>query len=341
MMSSNAGQIPASRRGATTMRAACCEAYGPPEVVRLREMALPVLRRDELLIRVQAATVSSGDARVRAMRVPRGFGLLARLALGLRRPRQPVLGTELAGEVVAKSDAGETGDFAIGDPVIGFTDVAMGAHAEYCRVPRSATVPRPPGVPPSEAAALFFGGTTALVFLRRAALQAGERLLVIGAAGSVGSAVVQLARHLGALVTAVCSARNAPLMARLGVNEMLDYEAVDFARSGRRWDVIFDTTGTVSRQRAKVVLSEQGRLVLVAADLPAMLSSSVGAPRGRRVIAGIATPGAPELAELAGLAAQGVLRPVIDRCYPLDRITDAHRYVDEGHKRGNVVIHIP
>lgn len=323
------------------MRAACCEAYGPAEVVRLREVPVPVPRRGELLVRVRAATVSSGDARVRAMRVPRGFGLLARLALGLRRPRQPVLGTELAGEVAAIAAGEEARGFSIGDPVIAFPDVAMGAHAEYCRVPCAAVVPRPPGVPPAEAAALFFGGTTALAFLRRAALQPGERLLVNGAAGSVGSAAVQLAVHMGAKVTAVCSARNAPLMTSLGVHDVIDYASVDFAQSGRRWDLVFDTTGTVSWRRAKSALSERGRLVLVAADLPDTLSSVVRLPGSRRqVIAGVARAGASELAELAGLAAQGVLRPVIDRCYPLERIAEAHRYVDGGHKRGIVVIQI-
>lgn len=321
------------------MLAACCEAYGPPEVIRLRDLPLPEPRRGELLVRVEATTVSSADARLRAMRVPRGFAPVARLAVGLRRPRQPVFGAELTGEVMAVGPGVE--GVALGSRVIAFPDFALGAHAEFCRVPQMATVPRPANLSVSEAAALCFGGVTALAFLRRADLQPGERILVHGAAGSVGSAAVQLARHLGAQVTAVCSARHLPLMATLGVEDVLVRDAVDFARCGRRWDVVMDLSGAVSLQHASAALSDTGRLVLVAADLPTTLTAiAERRKRHPRLIAGVTAAGSGMLAELAGLAAQGLYRPVIDRCYPLDRIVEAHHHVDHGSKRGNVVVSV-
>lgn len=322
------------------MKAVVCERYGPPEVLRLAETAKPQPRADELLIRIHATTVTSADRRIRAMDAPQGFGLLMRLAFGMSRPRQPVLGSELAG--VVEAVGGAVRDFRPGDRVFAFADARMGCHAEYrCMPGKGAVAPIPANMDFAQAAALSFGGTTALSFFRRANLQPGERVLINGASGGVGTAAIQLARHLGAEVTAVCSAANAGLVTSLGAVRVIDYAREDFAQSGEHWDVIMDTVGTAPYARASAALRPGGRLLAVLAGLPDMLTTPLRARlEGKRVIAGPAVGSAEDLRHLAGLAAAGVFLPVIDREFPLERIVDAHRHVDTGRKRGNVIINV-
>src|SRR6185503_5275455 len=226
-----------------SMKAFICTKYGSPEVLELREVQKPVPKNDEILIKVHATTVSSGDWRVRSRELPRGFGLIGRLVLGLRRPRQPILGTELAGEVEAVGK--DVRAFKPGDAVFAFSGAKMGCHAEYKVVRQDSPIaPKPPNLTYDEAATLSFGNMTALDFLRRANLRPGEAVLVNGASGAVGVAAVQLAKHFGAHVTAVCSRGNHDLVRSLGADEMIDHTTQDFAANAKTYDVIVDTAGT-------------------------------------------------------------------------------------------------
>lgn len=320
------------------MKAVVYERYGPPEVLRFAEVAKPTPKANEVLIRIHATTVTSGDRRVRCLDVPAGFGLIVRLALGISKPRRPVLGSELAGVVEAVGK--DVGGFAIGDPVFAFSDFGMGCHAEYkCMVHDGAVVRKPTGLTFAEAAALSFGGTTALDFLRRGKLQRGESVLVNGASGGVGTAVVQLARHFGARVTGVCSTANMNLVRSLGAGHVIDYTKEDFTQTGETYDVIVDAVGTAPFSRCKASLKDNGRLLMVAAGLPEMLRVPwVSMSSSRRMIAGPAAVRTEDLRFLASLAEAGEYKPVIDRCYPFEEIAQAHRYVDTGRKKGNVIV---
>lgn len=261
-----------------------------------------------------------------------------RLVFGVWRPKQPILGTELAGKV--ESVGKDVRKFKAGDQVFAFSDAAMGCHAEYkCMPEDGAVVLKPVNLSYDEAAAISFGGTTALDFFRRGKLQSGERVLVNGASGGVGTAAVQLAKHFGADVTGVCSTANVELVRSLGANHVIDYTKEDFMQNGETYDVIVDIAGTAPFPRSKGSLKEGGRLLLVLCGLPDMLQIPwVSMTSGKKIIAGPATGRAEDLRFLAELAAMGRFKPVIDRRYPFEQIIEAHRYVDTGHKRGNVVI---
>jgi NADPH:quinone reductase-like Zn-dependent oxidoreductase len=320
------------------MRAIVCPRYSSADSLELREVPTPLPGRKEVLVRVFATTVSSGDSRVRSGKFPDGFGWVAKLAVGFNGPRQPILGTELAG-VVESVGEGVT-RFHVGDAVVGFTGAAMGAHAEFrCFAEDGLLVPKPANVTFEEAAALFFGGTTALSVLRRAGVRPGERVLVNGASGAVGTAVVQLAKHLGAHVTGVCSTANLALVESLGADRTVDYTQVDFTTENERYDVVVDTAGTAPYARCKAVLTEHGRVALVLASLSENLGAAwVGMISHHRVIAGPVSVRPEDLRELAELAAKGTYAAVIEHRFPFERMADAHRVVDTGHKRGSVVV---
>ncbi|MDP2070370.1 NAD(P)-dependent alcohol dehydrogenase [Methylotenera sp.] len=320
------------------MKAIVYERYGPPEVLQLKEVEKPTPKDNEVLIKTHATTVTSGDWRVRSLNVPAGFGLIIRLVFGFSKPKQPILGSELAG--VIESVGKDVRKFKVGDPVFAFSDAAMGCYAEYKCMPEDGAVAlKPVNLTFYEAAALSFGGTTALDFFRRGKLQRGEKVLVNGASGGVGTAAVQLARHFGADVTGVCSTANMELVQSLGAGHVIDYTKEDFTQNGETYDVIVDTVGTASFSLSKASLKEGGRLLVVLAGLPDMLQiPCVSMTSSKKVIAGPATGRAVDLRFLAGLAEAGEFKPVIDRCYPFEQIVDAHSYVDTGRKRGNVVI---
>ena len=321
------------------MKAIVYERYGPPEVLQLKEVEKPTPKNNEVLIKTHATTVTSGDWRVRSLNVPAGFGLIIRLVLGVSRPRQPILGTELAG--VVESVGKDVGNFKVGDQVFAFSDAAMGCYAEYKCMPEDGAVAlKPANLTYAEAAALSFGGITALDFFRRGKLQSGEKVLVNGASGGVGTAAVQLARHFGADVTGVCSTANMELVRSLGASHVIDYTKEDFTQNGETYDVIVDTAGTAPFSRSKASLKERGRLLMVLAGLPDMLQIPwVSMTSSKKVIAGPAAAGrAEDLRFLAGLAEAGEFKPVVDRHYPLEQIAEAHSYVDTGRKKGNVVI---
>ena len=320
------------------MKAIVYERYGPPEVLELREVAKPTPKDNEVLIKTYATTVTTGDWRVRSLNVPVGFGLIGRLVLGVSRPRQPILGTELAGEIELVGK--DVKKFKTGDQVFAFSGASMGCHAEYKCMPEDGAVAlKPANLTYDEAAAISFGGTTALNFFRRGKLQSGEKVLVNGASGGVGTAAVQLARHFGAAVTGVCSTANVELVRSLGANHVIDYTKEDFTRNGENYDVIVDIAGTAPFSRSKGSLKEGGRLLLVLGGLPDMLQIPwISLTSNKRVIAGPAAERAEDLRFLAKLAEAGEFKPVIDRRYPFEQIVEGHRYVDTGHKKGNVVI---
>lgn len=321
------------------MKAAICTRYGGPEVVELQEVSCPVPENDEVRVRVQATCVNSGDSRIRALRVPAGMKTFVRLAFGIMRPRQPVLGTDFAGTV--ESIGSNVTAFTVGDPVYGSLGMKTGSHAEYVTVAETGAVaPKPERLSMTESVSLVFGGQTALHFLKNAAnIQPGEHVLVNGATGAVGAAAVQVAKSVGATVTAVCSADKASLARSLGADHVIDYQMADFAESGKTYDVIMDNVGNAGWSRSKRALKPQGRLLLVVASLPQMLGALIRPKRsGRRVIIGVADGGAEQLREIALMVEQRALKPVIDEVLPFAQIVRAHEIADSGRKRGSVVL---
>lgn len=317
-----------------------CRAYGGPEVLGLREVEQPVPKADEILVRIVATTVNSGDVRLRAARFPKGMALIARLAFGFSKPRQPVLGTELAGIVTAiGSDARR---FKVGDEVFAFPGGKLGCHAEYRILQEHQRVfHKPENLSFSEAASISFGGTTALHFTRKAFLRAGEKILIIGASGAVGSAMVQIARHIGAEVSGVTSAGNADLVRSLGAAKVIDYRNENFAENGETYDVIAETTGAHTFRNCRNSLRKGGRFLAIAAGIPDMLAMIWSSPLyGKRVIAGPADESEALVQQIGEWATAGILKPVIDRRYPFRQLPEAHAYVDTGRKKGSVVVEV-
>ncbi len=317
------------------MKAAACTRYGPPEVVEIKDVPTPAPGDGEVLVKAAATTVNSGDARLRALNVPRGMRVPARLRLGLTKLRQPILGFEMAGQVQAVG-AGVSG-VQPGERVVVSRGFKMGCHAEFAVVPaQGALVKIPEQLSDHDAVALCFGGSTALYFFQRGKLAAGETVLINGASGAVGTMAVQLAKHSGAEVTAVCSAANADLVRSLGADHVVDYKAEDFTRNGQRYDVVMDTHGNAPYKRIKESLKPGGRFLMVVGNL----AETLAATRQKATIAG--TPNADAIADsyrtLMTLAEQGAIKPVIDTVLPFTQIVDAHRRVDSGRKVGSLVL---
>ena len=326
----------------STMRAAVLHRFGPPEVVHVEDVPVPAPGPGELLVRVRASTVSVADHRMRARVVPKGMSLLVVPTLGWRRPRATVLGMDLAG-VVERVGTGVT-QFAPGDEVVASDSHRMGAHAQYAVVRVDGRVARKPaGLTFEEAAALVFGGLTAVAFLHRATVGPGTTVLVNGASGAVGTAAVQLAAHAGARVTGVCSGGNADLVRSLGAAEAVDYTRQDFTAGDIRYDTVVECVGNVPYSREKLLVNPGGALLQVIIGSPRDLVAARWRTRraGFRVVAGDTGADGGTLRELVALAEAGAIRPVVDRVYDLDDVVEAHRYVDTGHKRGNVVLRMP
>ena len=319
------------------MLAAVQTAYGAPDVVTIKDIPKPVPGNGEVLVRVVATTVTSGDARLRAFRVPASLWLPARLFMGITKPRRTVLGSEFSGVIEALGS--NVTRFSVGDRVFGMH--VYDAHAEYKAVPETAAIAHlPERMDFAGAAALPFGALTALHFLRRAKIVSGQSVLVNGASGAVGVFAVQLAKHFGANVTGVCSARNAELVRNLGADHVIDYQQTDFSRTGERYDLIVDTVGTVSLDQFKRTTLATGQLLAVNAGGGMMLRALMPMLGGRRIIVGVATERLEDLQYVRDLASAGVLRPTIDSRVPLADIARAHAIVDSGHKRGAVVVGI-
>lgn len=314
-----------------TMRAVVHDRYGSPEVLRVEDVERPVPKDDEVLVRVHATTVNRTDAHMRG-----AYPFIWRFSLGLRRPKRRVLGLELAGEVVAVGAA--VAEFEVGDRVFG---MRSGAHAEYVCVREAGTLaPMPAGMTFEEAAAICDGATQALAHLRAAGVGEGTRLLVYGASGSCGTAAVQLARHFGAHVTAVCNTKNLELVRSLGADDVVDYLEEDFTKNGESYDVVLDAVGKHSFFRSRGSLEPGG--LFVATDrlynFPlALLTSRIG---DRKVVFTIPRPTKEDVLLLEELIEAGEYRAVVDRTYPLEQVVEAHRYVETLQKTGNVVLTI-
>ena len=322
------------------MKAAVYRKFGGPEVVHIEEVQKPAPRPGEVLIKVHATTVSVADHRMRSRDLPKGLWFFGPLALGVLGPRRKVLGMDLAGVVEAVGANVER--FKVGDAVIAMTGAQFGGHAEYrCIREDSAIALKPKNMSFEEAVTLVFGGQTALRFLNRAKIKPGDEVLVNGASGAVGSAAVQIAKHLGAVVTGVCSAANAELVRSLGADYIVDYTREDFALNGESYDVIVECVGNAPFERVEGSIKPGGALLLVISDLKGMLGASRNSKKsGKLVTWSDSTPSAEELRFLVELAEAGKFRAVTDRTYELDDIVEAHRHVDTGRKRGNVVVRV-
>lgn len=323
------------------MKAIVYTQYGPPEVLQLKEVEKPVPKPNEVLIKVYASTVTTGDCNVRGfVFVPPGFGFMPRLVFGIRKPKKTILGTEFSGEIEAVGN--EVKQFKAGDHVFGIDSALLGSYAEYvCRSEERALSIKPAILTHEQSAVIPFGAGTALYFLRdKGHIQRGQKILIIGASGGVGSYAVQLAKYYGAEVTGVCSTANVELVRSLGADKVIDYTKEDFTKSGETYDIILDTVcGKTSFSRCKPVLKERGIYVAVAGGLREvgqMLRTSMFGKK--KVIIGTPPERKEELLFLKELVEAGVLTPVIDRIYPLEQSAEAHRYVDTGRKKGNVVI---
>ncbi|WP_207769913.1 NAD(P)-dependent alcohol dehydrogenase [Microbacterium sp. TPD7012] len=323
-----------------TMTAAVYHRFGGPEEVHLEQRSIPSPKSGEVLVRVHASTVSIADHRSRARDVPPGLGLLAAAGIGVLRPKHPILGMDAAG-VVEAVGPGVTA-FTAGDRVIAAMGGAFGGHAEYVCMPAEGAITHAPAsMTLEEAVTLVFGGITAQGFFRQVSIGPGTSVLVNGASGAVGTAAVQLAKQLGADVTAVTSGGNASLVLSLGADRIIDYTRQDFTAGDETYDVIVDGVGNAGFGRVERSIAPGGALLLVIADLWSMLRSRGQTRRsGKLVTWNVGKPGADELAHVVALADSGRYRPVIDRSFALADIVEAHRYVDTGRKRGNVVLRI-
>jgi NADPH:quinone reductase-like Zn-dependent oxidoreductase len=321
------------------MKAIVCNQYGSPDVLQLRNLPKPTPKPDEVLVKVRATTVAAGDIRMRlATREALPFWPLSKLAIGISKPSQPVFGIELAGDVEAVGAA--VTRFKVGDAIFAAPGMKAGGYAEYACIKETAALAlKPNNLNYQEAAALAVGAGTAYYFLQKANLKPGMRVLIYGASGSVGTYAVQLARLAGAEVTGVCSTANLEMVQSLGAHHVIDYKREDFTRQGRTYDLIVDTVGKTTFGQCKRALTPKGifmPIVMNYREAFQMLTTSIGG--GKRVVSGAAPDIAEVLKQMGQMAERGDLRVVIDRCYPLEQIVEAHRYVETGRKKGNVTI---
>lgn len=305
------------------MKAVICTKYGPPEVLHLEDLPKPTLKDFDVLIKVIATTVHIGDTKIRRFEPGMGpvkdffFKPIMRLMLGFKGPRNKVLGMEVSGDIVEVGKAVTL--FKVGDPVFASTEMNFGGYAEFCRLPEKAAIAlKPTNLSYEEAASLSNGGVTALINMRK--VKKGQKVLIYGASGSVGTFAVQLAKYYGAEVTAVCTAANFEMVRSLGADKLIDYTQKDFTEDGEIYDVVFDAVGKIPAAKRKKSLVKAG------------IYLNVMAMKGNIKI------DVKDLVTLKEICEEGKLRPVIDRVYTMEQIVEAHRYVDLGHKKGNVII---
>ena len=328
------------------MKAIVYTKYGPPEVLELKEKEKPVPRDKEILIKIHATPVSFGDKLVRDLKeitpgkfhMPFLFWLFAKMYFGIRRPRIAILGSEFAGEIEAVGK--DVKRFKAGDPVFGYRGQSMGAYAEYLCMPETGVLaPKPGNMTYEEAASVPYGAIMALSLLRKQNIGPGQKVLVNGASGGIGPAVVQLAKYYGAEVTGVCGTPRVEYVKSLGADRVIDYTREDFAASGETYDVIVDILGKSPFSKVKGSLKSNGRWLLVSfktRKLLQMLWTSLTG--GKKVICALSTEKAEDLVFIKELIEAGKVKTVVDRCYPLAQAAEAHRYVEQGHKKGSVVI---
>lgn len=299
------------------MKAIICTKYGPPNVLQLQNVEKPEPKKNEVLVKIHATSVSTGDCRIRGFNSPLLFWIPMRIILGFRKPRKPILGVELSGEI---EDIGsDVTQFKKGDPVFALTELNLGGYAEYTCVHESGLIAlKPTNVTYEEAAVIPFGGTSALHFLRKGQIKKGQQVLIYGASGSVGTAAVQLAKYFGATVTAICSSSNFDLVTALGADNVIDYMKEDFTKRGDHYDIIFDAVGKYNKSLCTDALMPNGKYVSVNGMMAKVSKEDMNL--------------------LKQLAETEKLKPVIDRTYRLEEVVEAHTYVEMGHKKGNISI---
>jgi len=317
------------------MKAIVCTNYGSPDVLKLQEVEKPTPKDQEILIKILATYVSSGDVHIR-----KAEPFAVRFFFGLRKLKQPILGYALAGEVEAVGK--DVTLFKKGDQIFGTTGIWCGAYAEYICLPEDGVLAlKPVNMTYAEAASIPWGGNTALYFLRKANIQRGQKVLIYGASGAIGTAAVQLAKYFGAEVTGVCSTTNLEMVKSLGADKVIDYTQEDFSQNGETYDVIFETVGKSSFSGGLRSIKQNGVLLLAAAGLLEMGRGLwISLTSSKKVISGLMSETAADLVFFKELIEAGKVKAVIDRSYPLAQTAEAHRYAEKGHNKGNVVITI-
>jgi NADPH:quinone reductase-like Zn-dependent oxidoreductase len=323
-----------------TMKAIVHTKYGPPDELQLKEVEKPVPGDNEVLIKIHASTVTTTDCNVRNLTfVPESFKFLSRIIFGFKKPKKNILGIDFAGEIEAIGK--DVKLYKEGDHVFGSPGIKMGAHAEYSCVPETGALAiKPVGLSWEEAAAISLAGNTALFFIRDLGkIQNGQKILIHGASGAIGTYAVQLARYYGAEVTGVCSAANAEMVKSLGADKVIDYTKEDFYKSDERYDFVFNVVGKTTFSQCKGVLKPKGiylENMLEIKDILRMMWTSITG--GKKIKGGVSKERAENLNFFIELIESGKLKPVIDRIYPFERAAEAFHYVEQGHKKGNVVI---
>ncbi|MDR7240797.1 NAD(P)-dependent alcohol dehydrogenase [Neobacillus drentensis] len=323
------------------MKAIVYTKYGPPDVLQLKEVEKPIPKENEILVKIKATTVTVADIRSRSFTVPRAYWLPARITLGFRQPKKEILGMELAGKV--ESVGKNVKRFKEGDQVFAASLVGFGAYAEYKCLPEDGPVSiKPTNITYEEAAAIPIGARTALFFLRKANIQSGQKVLVYGASGSVGSYAVQIAKYFGANVTGVCSTSNIEWVKSLGANQVIDYTTEDFSSKGEAYDVILEAVDKSSFSACMKSLKKDGTYLNVTVPLPGARMLWTKLTSSKKLILSRNSPETSEALDfLKELIEAGKLKAVIDRSYTFEEIVEAHSYVEKGHKKGNVVITVP
>ncbi len=323
------------------MKAIICTKYGPPDVLELQEVSKPIPNDNEVLVKIHATTVTAGDTRMRSFTVPISYWLPARVALGIRKPKKAVLGMEVAGEI--ESVGKKVTKFKKGDQVFAsIIEHGFGGYGEYICLPEDGMLAiKSVNLTWEEATTIPIGARTALYFLREANIRPGQKVLIYGASGSVGTFAVQLAKFYGAEVTGVCSSANLEMVKSLGADKVIDYTKEDFTQNGITYDVIFDTVGKAPFKESLRSLHEEGAFLHAVGSPGLMLRMSLAAINNKQKLVGGGPPPNPEdLMFLQELIESGQIKPVIDKRYPLAQIVKAHSYVDTGRKKGNVIISV-
>lgn len=325
------------------MKAIICTQYGAPEVLKLVDVEKPTPAKNEVSIKIHATSVTAADIRLRAFDVPPSFWLIGKLALGFRKPRKPILGMELSGEI--ESIGQNVSQFKVGDQVIAALGSTFGSYAAYkCMPANSCISKKPKNISYGEAAVVPLGACTALHFLKKAKLDIESRkrsILIYGASGSVGTYAIQIAKYYGATVTAVCSTTNKSLVRSIGADHIIDYTKEDFTKSNTTYDIIFDCVGKTSISKTLKSLAPNGYYLQTVAGpglAIQMLFRSLFSKK--KLIGGTFKAKREPLEFIVKLIEKGFISPVIDQSYPLENIVDAHRYVDTGRKKGNVIIQV-
>ncbi len=318
------------------MKAIICTAYGGPEVLKLQEIEKPVAKNNDVIIKVRATSISSGDARMR-----RADPFVIRLIFGFTKPRKKVLGVVLAGEV--DSIGKDVTKFKVGDAVFGTTGMRFGAHAEYASVAEDGVLAlKPNNLSFEEAASIPFGGTASNHFLRLANIKKGQQVLIYGASGALGSSAIQLAQQYGAEVTGVCGTGNMKMVKDLGADYVIDYTQNDFTKNGIQYDVIYDTVGKVAFPSSLNALKKGGIMLLASATMGLMLRAAFTSLFGnKKIVSGVIKETAEDMEYFKKLVDAGQLKPVIDKIYPLSQFAEASAHVDGGHKKGEIIIQMP